>query len=231
MESPEQIGGKDFIKDNISLSNLSKGDFVSVEEFKVNKEKQSDEKRSVIKEYDLSSIDDLFRDKNLSLEEKAHILKRRQEFTQKFYSDLPSVVVKSQFILGRGSNNQSTIFEVQDKVNDYYTTDEDGKIVRELNIQQKENLVRELEYFITRTYDFLNQKDEAFPESYDEYHSFFPDVHVNNLVVTSECHLRIIYTNMYKHLWEEDSTYEDCERRLNELKQIKERIGVSLKTN
>ena len=59
MESPEQIGGKDFIKDNISLSNLSKGDFVSVEEFKVNKEKQSDEKRSVIKEYDLSSIDDL----------------------------------------------------------------------------------------------------------------------------------------------------------------------------
>lgn len=228
MKSPEQVDTKDFLKEDMSLSYLDEGDFVSVEEFKLKKEKEGDESKFVLKEYDLEEIEDLFEDRGLSLEEKAKILKRRQEFTQKFYDGLPSIVVKSQFILGGGSNNQATIFEIQDKISDYYTIDESDKIVQELNIQQKESLMKELDYFITRTGDFLHQRNDTFPGGYEEYYSCFPDIHSDNLVITSDGHLKMIDTNMYKNLWEEDATLDEAEKNLNAFKLFRGIISRSI---
>ncbi len=225
--------GKPFLSDNIHLANFAegKGDFVTVKELKnkIADPSLGGEGKFVLKEYNKDPVSDLFAQKNLTLEKMASLLKRRQEFTRAYYKELPELVVESQFLIAEGENGQPTIYEFQEKLNNFHETSSEGidNIVKSLDHEQKEVLIKELRYFVERTNDFIEQKN--LPEGFEEYESFFPDLGEQNLVVTADGHLRVIDTNMYHNLWEQDGTFESSEQLLFGLRMMTRELVLSIK--
>lgn len=182
-----------FLKDGTSLTEIAKGGSVTVYDI-------GGDSKNVLKEYSQSqeNIEWLFgKEQNLSAKEQSRILKKRQDFAQKYYDGLPDFVLKSQFFVANGSEGKPTVYEIQPKIEDYKpaTLDSVDNIIEGLTAEQRESLTNELAFFIKRTKDFISGRN--FPEGYEEFLSHIPDFQDGNVVITSDGKLRMMDTNTY----------------------------------
>ena len=222
------------------FSQLDEGSFVEV--FDIHKNDNPSvlgEKKFIIKKYKKENLKELS-EGDMSTEETLNLLRRRYFFTKEFYKELPDLVLRSRFFIGKDEDGSETIFDVQQKIENYKGIDSvldqgfnpkgnEVEVFSRLFKEQLQTLRSELIIFINRTKDFLT--GNSFPEGYSDFSSRAFDFNSGNVVITSEGHLSIIDTNIYKNLWEEESTFEQFEHSLADLENVLKILELKIKNS
>lgn len=177
----------------------------------------------VLKEYRTDAPDQDLRDKTLfgpaapklSLLEKARILKERQAAVADFFKeDLPDLVVRSDFFVGRGADNQPHMYELQPNIAKTIDVLGSSKIVQQFLDQARpevrQHFLDQLERFVARGRVLLSQHDNPTLKNRTI------DLHgENNLVGTPTGDVRLVDTN---YLFELDSElYQTYGEQLDKL--------------
>lgn len=145
-----------FLNKNIRHNYLDQGKFVMVNSIKTPKElKEKVPKDYVLKTYTATADEEelLFgkQAESLDIEEKARILKKRQqEYKKLFNKELPNLVIKSQFVVSGQNKDEARIYEIQPRIDRLISVDEHLDINQFKNFSQeiKQNLKLEILKFI-----------------------------------------------------------------------------------
>ncbi len=147
--------------------------------------------------------------------EIAKSLRNRQEtFHDLYRQDLPDLIVKSNFIIGRNANGEETIFELQPKVEAW----KDAVYAfgvranwEELKPEAQARALQELVNFTRRTRALIEDPDK--PEIPDLFGS-------DNLVLTPEGNLRMVDTNISFSQDDDPNLYHECLSRLAQMEEL-----------
>lgn len=145
-----------FLNKNIKRNYLDQGKFVMVNSIKTPEElKEKVPKDYVLKTYTATADEEeLLFDKqaeSLNIEEKAVILKQRQQEYQKLFSkELPNLVLKSQFIVFGQNKEDARIYEIQPRIDAHIPVNEhlDINQFKDFSQEIKQNLKLEILKFI-----------------------------------------------------------------------------------
>lgn len=180
---------------------------------------------SVLKEYKPDEFDSLFDEGPVSIHEQARELQKREQTVSELYSQLPQLVVPTDFFIAKNAEQVETIYAFQTRLRDfiplfdetYADSWEDGSYamgkvfgeIRKLPIPEQRRLLDELRYFLERTIEIRSGIN--LPPDYLEYawQVRVPDFTHGNLVITREGDLRMIDTNYFNDLNASDEAVEE----------------------
>ena len=212
----EERPGPEFLDPEIKAQYLDKGSTVEVQELENLPAEVRDRipEGYVIKEYFTKhdNGESKLLDSPLAI---AKTLRQRQDGFQEYYGqELPDLVVKSNFVIGRNRDGEETIFEIQPKVNMWRDAVYAFGVRagwEELKPEAQARAIQELEAFTRRTRALVD--DPAKPELPDIFGAY-------NLLLTAEGKLRMIDTNISFAQDKDPNLYQECVSRLTQMEEL-----------